>query len=159
MFYVYAICKVYYDWFLFACLTVLLLLILHFILFFIFRLSKFNVFDWVLVLIVSPYMFSVCVFACVFVCVFGPSVICYVLSVLWAIGHVAWNKIFIHSFIRSFIQSKHSTSFQYVPKSIRSLAFLWSNLCSRSRNSALVSVGMLAAQQTISITLTSYGAL
>jgi len=47
-------------------------------------------------LIVSLYMFSVCVFAiaCAFVCVFGPSVVCYVLSVLWA---MLPEITFIHS--------------------------------------------------------------
>jgi len=36
----------------------------------------------------------------------------------------------------------------YVPKSIRSPAFLCSSFCSRSRNSGLVSVGMLATQSS-----------
>jgi len=48
------------------------------------------------VLIVPPYMFSFCVFACAFVCVFGPSVVCYVLSVLWAMLPEIKSS-FIHS--------------------------------------------------------------
>ena len=64
-------------------------------------------------LIVSTCMFSVCVFACAFVYVFGPSVLCYVLSVLWALLPEIKSSFILSHLLRStwvFRRSTRSTS-------------------------------------------------